>query len=290
MAEVTPSGAERRPEMATGRRVPRREGMQGENLGTVVAGLIAKPREPGRRTVLQIGPGEGGHQARLPGSGAQLRAGAQRLAGSGVVEAAALSRQRGDVDRRGHRERTRRPGRPGADAVPNGGVGDVGGAPRVHGGERGVDGVGDTLRAGSAGRGRGAVGTPVLARIVIPVRVIAHAELDVDEVVGLTRGGSGRVPGTNPAAGIELDIQADRVIGIARVDARLGADQVAVGAGRAEDRSRGRVHVRECARVRVEIQESVGGKVNRGVGDILVCSAAQRMGQDRDRCACAGTG
>ena len=78
--------------------MPRGEGMQGENFGVVFAGEVPFFGQARRGTVVKIGPGERGDQARLPGAGSQFRADAQRLAGAGVVEASALPGQRADAD------------------------------------------------------------------------------------------------------------------------------------------------------------------------------------------------
>ena len=101
------------------------------------------------------------------------------LAGTRVVEAVALPRQRGEVDGRRYRESARcASGDQLRTRSPNRGVGDAGGAPCMHGRKRGVDRVGDTLRTGARLR-CGGVGTPVLFLVFVPICVIAHLELDV---------------------------------------------------------------------------------------------------------------
>ena len=96
--EVAQPGACRCPEVSARWRVPRGEGVHGENLGVVLAGLVTQPGKARRGPVAKIGLGEGSDQAGLPGVGSQLDAGAQRLAGAAVVETFAQPRQRGETN------------------------------------------------------------------------------------------------------------------------------------------------------------------------------------------------
>ena len=90
------------------------------------------------------------------------------------------------------------------------------------------------------------------------------------------------------AAGLELDVQAESVVGILRIHSR-SADQIAVRVGGAEDRNRRRVNVCELTRRRVEIQEGNVGTVEQFVG-ILACFSTMRMGQYGDLRASSGGG
>ena len=97
---------------------------------------------------------------------------------------------------------------------------------------------------------------------------------------------------TMRAPGFELNVQAEGVIGIRRVDSR-SADQIAVRVGSAEDRNRRRVNVRESARARTEQQEMrVGiraGEVLQGIS-VTARSSALRVGQYCDLCDISGVG
>ena len=75
--------------MSAGRQVPCGERVERNDFGVVFAGAVTVFGENLCRTVVKIGRGNGGEKARLPGTGSKLRAGAQGLARSAVIEASA---------------------------------------------------------------------------------------------------------------------------------------------------------------------------------------------------------
>ena len=126
----------------------------------------------------------------------------------------------------------------------------------MHGRERGVDGVGDALRAGRARGRRGGVRTPILSRIFVPERIVANLEQDLNV-------GKWRCLVTAIAPGHVLDIQTKSVIGILRIDVVLGTDQITVGVRGAEDRRRSGVGVCEYPIARIGVEGQEGTRIGR---------------------------
>ena len=214
----------------------------------MLAGAVAEFGEGCPGPVVKLGAGERGDQSRLPGAGSRLRAEGRRLADAGVVEAVTPPGQRSEADLGDNGER--RPfgaGRPPADAVANGGLGHRGGTPCMHRSKGLVDRVGNSLRTG-AGFRCGGVRTPVLARIAVPERVVAHFKLDVNKVLGFEGRVDPVVFGTiTCGAGINLEIEAKSVM-----LAWTGLDQITVRVGGTEDGWRAWVGERKYTVGRIE--------------------------------------